>query len=237
MSYSIDSSTSNCYEGTTCLINKWGITDENKLKEFEGAVTFAKASELELNPISDTFDVEHYKLIHKYLFEDIYDWAGEYRTVNISKKGTKFASADQISDLMNACFMRLKDNNYFQNKSFDEFVDNIVDFYSVTNMIHPFREGNGRTQRLFISQLIRFNNYDIDFSSIDKDELMIATIHAANGIVDYLKDVFYNNIKKSNNFLPAHSSRLIFCFILLIPILSATIASVQRVRYESGRRN
>lgn len=197
MSYSIDSSTSNCYEGTTCLINKLGITDENKLKEFEGAVTFAKASELELNPISDTFDVEHYKLIHKYLFEDIYDWAGEYRTVNISKKGTKFASADQISDLMNACFIRLKDNDYFQNKSFDEFIDNIVDFYCVTNMIHPFREGNGRTQRLFISQLIRFNNYDIDFSSIDKDELMIATIHAANGIVDYLKDIFYNNIKKS----------------------------------------
>lgn len=197
MSYSIDSSTSNCYEGTTCLINKLGITDENKLKEFEGAVTFAKASELELNPISDTFDVEHYKLIHKYLFEDIYEWAGEYRTVNISKKGTKFASADQISDLMNACFMRLKDNDYFQNKSFDEFIDNIVDFYCVTNMIHPFREGNGRTQRLFISQLIRFNNYDIDFSSIDKDELMIATIHAANGIVDYLKDIFYNNIKKS----------------------------------------
>lgn len=197
MSYSIDSTTSNCYEGTTCLINKLGITDKNKLKEFEGAVTFAKASELELNPISDTFDVEHYKLIHKYLFEDIYDWAGEYRTVNISKKGTKFASADQISDLMNACFMRLKDNDYFQNKSFDEFIDNIVDFYCVTNMIHPFREGNGRTQRLFISQLIRFNNYDIDFSSIDKDELMIATIHAANGIVDYLKDIFYNNIKKS----------------------------------------
>lgn len=197
MSYSIDSSTSNCYEGTTCLINKLGITDETKLKEFEGAVTFAKASELELNPISYTFDVEHYKLIHKYLFEDIYDWAGEYRTVNISKKGTKFASANQISDLMNACFMRLKDNKYFQNKSFDEFVDNIVDFYCVTNMIHPFREGNGRTQRLFISQLIRFNNYDIDFSSIDKDELMIATIHAANGITDYLKDIFYNNIKKS----------------------------------------
>ena len=193
----IDSSTSNCYEGTTCLINKLDITDENKLKEFEGAVTFAKASELELNPISDTFDVEHYKSIHKYLFEDIYDWAGEYRTVNISKKGTRFASADQIPDLMNACFMRLKDNDYFQNKSFDEFVDGIVDFYCVTNMIHPFREGNGRTQRLFISQLIRFNNYDIDFSSIDKDELMVATIHAANGITDYLKELFYNHIEKS----------------------------------------
>lgn len=196
MGYDINASTSDCYEGTACLINKLGITDDNKLKEFEGAVTFAKASELEQTPISNTFNVEHYKAIHKYLFEDIYEWAGEYRTAKISKKGTKFASADNISDLMNACFKRLKDCNYFQNEPFDEFVDNIVDFYCVTNRIHPFREGNGRTQRIFITQLIRLNNYDIDFSLIDKDDLMIATIHSANGINDYLKEIFYNNIKK-----------------------------------------
>lgn len=196
MGYDINASTSDCYEGTACLINKLGITDDNKLKEFEGAVTFAKASELEQTPISNTFDVEHYKAIHKYLFEDIYEWAGEYRIANISKKGTKFASADNISNLMSACFKRLKDCNYFQNEPFDEFVENIVDFYCVTNRIHPFREGNGRTQRIFITQLIRLNNYDIDFSLIDKDDLMIATIHSANGINDYLKEIFYNNIKK-----------------------------------------
>lgn len=195
MSYEINASTSNCYEGTTCLINKLGITDENKLKDFEGAVTFAKASELEQNPISNTFNIEHYKSIHKYLFEDIYDWAGEYRTVNISKKGTKFATADKISDLMTACFKRLKNCNYLKNYSYDEFVENIVDFYCVTNMIHLFREGNGRTQRIFITQLIRLNNYDIDFSVIDKDELMIATIHAANGVTDYLKEIFYDSIE------------------------------------------
>lgn len=56
----------------------------------------------------------------------------------------------------------------------------IVDFYCVTNMLHPFREGNGRTQRIFISQLIRYAGYDIDFSAIDPDELMIATIQSAN---------------------------------------------------------
>ncbi|MGN1420386.1 MAG: Fic/DOC family protein [Eubacterium sp.] len=195
MGYDINASTSNCYEGTTCLINKLGITDESKLKEFEGAVTFAKASELEKNPISTAFDIEHYRAIHKYLFEDIYDWAGEYRTVNLSKKGTKFAPADKISDLMTSCFTRLKENDFFQGNSFDVFVENIVDFYCVTNMIHPFREGNGRTQRIFITQLIRYNDYDIDFSSIDKDELMIATIQSANGVTDYLKNIFHNSIK------------------------------------------
>lgn len=195
MGYNINASTSDCYEGTTCLVNKLNITDDKKLKEFEGAVTFAKASALEQHPISNTFDVEHYKSIHKYLFEDIYDWAGKYRTANISKKGTSFALADDISDLMNACFKRLKDCNYFRDYTFEKFVNNIVDFYCVTNIIHPFREGNGRTQRIFIAQLIRFNGYDIDFTLIDKDELMIATIHAANGVTDYLKEIFYNSIK------------------------------------------
>lgn len=196
MGYDINAVTSDCYEGTTCLINKLNITDDKKLKEFEGAVTFAKASELEQNPISNAFDVEHYQAIHRYLFEDIYEWAGEYRTVNIEKKGTSFADAGNIPDLMYACFKRLKEHNYFRNNSFDEFIENIVDFYCVTNIIHPFREGNGRTQRIFISQLIRFNGYDLDFSVIDKDELMIATIQAANGVTDYLKEIFNNTINR-----------------------------------------
>lgn len=69
-------------------------------------------------------------------------------------------------------------------------MDSIVDFYCVTNMLHPFREGNGRTQRIFITQLIRLNGYNIDFSEIDRDELMIATIQAAQGIEDHLRDIF-----------------------------------------------
>ena len=196
MGYSIDAITEDCYEGTSCLINKLGIKDDEKLKEFEAAVTFAKASELETQPISDAFDVEHYKAIHKFLFEDIYDWAGEYRTINMSKKGTSFAEAYKIPTLMNACFKRLKDNDSFRNNSFDKFVENIVDFYQVTNMIHPFREGNGRTQRLFITQLIRHNGYDINFADVDSDELMIATIQAANGVKDNLIRIFSKSIKK-----------------------------------------
>ena len=179
MGYSIDSLNSDCYEGTTCLINKFGIKDDKQLLIIEGQITFAKGSELERNPIKGNFDFEHYKAIHKYLFDDIYEWAGKIRNVDMSKKGTSFAKANEIETLAKACFSRLKSENYFKNQAFDKYIDNIVDFYCVTNMLHPFREGNGRTQRIFISQLIRYNGYEIDFSRINTDDLMSATIQAA----------------------------------------------------------
>ena len=196
MGYSIDAITADCYEGTTCLINKFGITDDKQLSLIEGQITFAKGSELERNPIKGNFDFEHYKAIHKYLFDEIYEWAGKIRTVDMSKKGTNFAKANEIEKLANACFARLKSENYFKRQEFDEFISNIVDFYCVTNMLHPFREGNGRTQRIFISQLIRYSGYDIDFSKINTDNLMSATIHAANGIDDFLKEIFKNAIQQ-----------------------------------------
>lgn len=194
MSYSIDALTEDCYEGTSCLINKFDIKDENKLSNIEAAITFAKASELEKTPINGNFDLEHYLAIHRYLFEDIYDWAGKMRTVEMSKKGTCFAKSDKIEKLCNSCFDRLKNMNFFHGMNFTEFVESIVDLYCTINIIHPFREGNGRTQRIFISQLIRHNGYDIDFSAIDTDELMIATIHSAAGIHDYLIDIFSKHI-------------------------------------------
>lgn len=196
MGYKGDAATKNCYEGTTCLINKLNIKDERVLSQIEAEITFAKISELERNPIKGNFDFEHYKAIHKFLFEDLYDWAGTLRTIDISKKATSFVKANQIEELADKCFLRLKNNNYFKNNSFDKFVENIADFYITTNMLHPFREGNGRTQRVFLSQLIRNAGYDIDFSKIDTDELMIATIHSANGIDSYLIEFFKQNIIK-----------------------------------------
>lgn len=196
MGYSINSRTDNCYEGTTCLINKLNIRDEKILAEVEGKITFAKSSTLEKEQINSNFDFEHYKAIHKYLFDDLYDWAGQIRTVNLSKKGTQFANADEIERIADACFKRLADNNYFRNMDFNDFIENIVDFYCTTNILHPFREGNGRVQRVFITQLIRFNGYELDFNNINTDELMMATIQAANGVSDSLKNIFRCSIIK-----------------------------------------
>ena len=76
-----------------------------------------------------------------------------------------------------------------------KFIYEIVDFYTTLNMLHPFREGNGRTQRIFITKLISYNGYDFDFANIDNDELMSATIKAATGINDFLIEIFKNEIR------------------------------------------
>lgn len=196
MGYSIDPISDGCYEGTACLINKFDIRDDKQLSKIEAEITLAKISILESSPISEKFDLEYYKSIHRFIFEDLYDWAGEFRKVDISKKCTSFCSVEQLETTAKNCFDRLKNNNFFLDLDREEFVDAVVDFYCVTNMLHPFREGNGRTQRIFIEQLIRFNGYDFSFSNIDADDLMIATIQSANGVIDYLKELFSDSISK-----------------------------------------
>ena len=96
MGSSIDAITADCYDGTTCLINKFDIKDDKQLSLIEGQITFAKGSELERNPVKGNFDFEHYRAIHKYLFDELYEWAGKIRTVDMSKKGTNFAKANEI---------------------------------------------------------------------------------------------------------------------------------------------
>ena len=193
MAYSLNPSSDNCYEGTTCLVNKLGIRDEKKLSEIEAQITFAKAVMLEETPIDDDFGFEHFKKIHEFLLCDLYEWAGQVRTVDISKKRTKFLDAASIESIATKCFSKVKDG-YFENLSFDEFVKRIAEFYNDVNYIHPFREGNGRTQRIYFTQLIRHYGYDINFADVDTDELMIATIQASSGVMDFLVEFFENSI-------------------------------------------
>ena len=193
MAYSLNPSSDNCYEGTTCLVNKLGIRDEKRLSEVEAQITFAKAVMLEETPIDDDFGFEHFKKIHEFLLCDLYEWAGQVRTVDISKKRTKFLDAASIESIGTKCFAKVKDG-YFENLSFDEFVKRIAEFYNDVNYIHPFREGNGRTQRIYFAQLIRHYGYDINFADVDTDELMLATIQASSGVIDFLVEFFENSI-------------------------------------------
>lgn len=87
MAYSIDPIQDNCYPGTTVLVNKLHIHDEAALQEAEALATYVNASKLEQCPLEGVFDFAHYKAIHQFLFSDLYDWAGQIRTVNLSKKG------------------------------------------------------------------------------------------------------------------------------------------------------
>lgn len=189
MAYSIDSSTDSCYEGTTCLVNKLGIRDEALLAQTESAYTLAKASYLELHPIVGNFDLAHYRSIHYFLFSDLYEWAGELRQVDLSKKGTMFVPAVDIERCADAYFMRAAQID-FAGLGRQETAIELADLYSTLNMIHPFREGNGRVQRIFFRQWVNSFGYDIDFSNADADRFMVATIRAAHGVMDNMVELF-----------------------------------------------
>ena len=162
----------------------------------ESVLSSTRYAEWESDPKANSFDFEHYKAIHRFLFSDLYDWAGEVRTVNISKKGTQFTSADKVPELAERIFKRLNSMNNLKGLPHSEFVDEIVDLYRATNFLHPFREGNGRTQRAFLTQLIRNAGYDFSFADMDTELLMIATIQSAQGVNDLLEEIFKKNVRK-----------------------------------------
>jgi len=136
MPYTIESSTADCYDGSTVLINHFNIWNQRELEAVEAALVSAKAAQWEENPPCSSFDFAHYRAIHRHLFQDLYPWAGKIRTINISKKGTVFCPAREIAFVGEAVFRRLAEHNYFRDLPFDLFVGAFVDFYERTNGAH-----------------------------------------------------------------------------------------------------
>lgn len=194
MAYSIEASSDHCYEGTTCLINKLDIRDEERLAEVEAAIVLGKTTLLDQQPIPGDFDLEHYKRIHHFLFCDLYDWAGQLREVNLSKKGTAFVPMEEIVPCATACFQRLQEFRA-EGLRHRELAEAMADFYHTVNMLHPFREGNGRAQRVFFSQWVRHIGFQLDLTAVDPDEFIFATIQAAQGVMDQLADCFERAIQ------------------------------------------
>lgn len=194
MGYSLEVTDKDCYPNTTVLINKLGITDEKVLKENESFITSTIAAMLISKPIKPDFDFGDYKAIHYELFSELYEWAGNVRTINLSKTSTAFTAPERIEELGGKIFGRLKKLNYFIGLPKAEFVAEIADLYNTINMLHPFREGNGRTQRVFFMQLIQNAGYNIDYSEFNSEYLMISSIQAASGVMDNLISFFDNNI-------------------------------------------
>lgn len=195
MSYSVTSTNDGCYEGTTVLVNKLGLKNQEALDRVESIAFIVHSTEIEGEQTDEPFTFDFYCSLNKRLFGDLYDWAGELRTVDFSKKGTVFYPAKDLKKLGTAKFERLIKNNEFRDLNRSELIDELTDFYNELNMLHAFREGNGRTQRLFFTLLLRRLGYDISFAECDTDELMMATIYAAQGINVYLHTFFEKLIR------------------------------------------
>ena len=188
--YSMEGSQKDCYPNTTVLINKLGIQDQSELNSVERQFVLLKSSQAEQETIFKNIDFNIYKELHKQLFGDLYEWAGTVRRMNISKKGTIFCNFEDIERIGTLKFQRLAEQNYLKGLTKSRFIDELTEFYHDMNMLHPFREGNGRTLRLFITLLVRNAGYTLNFSDCDNDLLMIATIKAAQGDFSLLKEVF-----------------------------------------------
>ena len=188
--YKIEGCQWNCYPDTTVLINKLDIRDQKELDDLEKQITLLRGIQAEQETEFVNVDFEFYKSLHRVLFGDLYDWAGCLRTINISKKGTVFCEHTELERLGTLKFKRLAAQNYLCGLSDGEFISETADLYHELNMLHPFREGNGRTLRLFITLLIRNAGRDIDFEKCGTDMLIIAAIKAAQGDISMLKDVF-----------------------------------------------
>ena len=190
MPYSVTALTADCYPNTTVLVNKLGLRSQEALDEAERVAVAVRSVEAENERGTARFTFAFYCKLHERLFSDIYEWAGKLRAVNLSKKGTNFYPAEQLNELGTALFQRFQQKHELIGLSKSDFISELSEFYHDLNMLHPFREGNGRTQRLFFTLLIRRAGYQINFSECDTDELMMATIFAAQGVKDPLVDFF-----------------------------------------------
>ncbi len=143
------------------------LTDSGELARVEEKISKKKAIELFENPILDQYEVDSYKMlsaIHAYLFEDIYDFAGKLRTVNIAKGHFRFASVMYLEEA-------LKNIEKMPQSTFDKIIEKYIEM----NIAHPFREGNGRSARIWLDLLLKKELQQvIDWSKVDKEDYLLA---------------------------------------------------------------
>ncbi|HVY92489.1 MAG TPA: Fic family protein [Bryobacteraceae bacterium] len=121
------------------------------------------------------FDAPHLQAIHRYIFQDVFDWAGEFRTVNISKSGDSFAFHEFVRPSLHKTFDDLRSEHHLRGAAPARFANRAAHYLGEINAIHPFREGNGRAQREFIRQLALRNGLIIDWKQISQDQMIEAS--------------------------------------------------------------
>lgn len=166
-----------CYPNTNVLINKLNIQVNKLLSEAERKIISKRQSELQVKPIKGNFDLVHLQKIHKHIFRDIYPFAGGLRNVNISK-GDIFCLPQHIPMYADSIFSKLKKEQFLENMELEKISERLAYYLGEINALHPFREGNGRTQREFINTLAHHNGYDIDFTKMSQSQMINASIES-----------------------------------------------------------
>lgn len=171
-----------CYPGTSVFKNKFNIKDQQLLDRQESVLVVFQTSKLMLDDKcsqseeklykkakSNNFDINHYLAIHKFLFGGIYpSFAGKIRSEDISKGGITFCGHFQVYSYLEEELKKLN-KKILTCKTIDEFLNVLSESYGEINMVHPFNEGNGRTQREFFRQFVEFYSKKLGFNELTLD--------------------------------------------------------------------
>ena len=156
------------YPGTTVLKNIPGIRNQEILDRFEADRVAQRSLELIECPLSGLFDIDHLQGIHRYLFQDVYEWAGEFRTVDIAKGNSYFVHVPYIESTLEDLFERLSKGQHLHGLNQERFADRVAEVLGTLNAVHASREGNGSTQREFVRELAYKNSYWIDWNKVSR---------------------------------------------------------------------
>ena len=187
-----------CYPGTDVLRNKAEITNAEDLDAYEGELSTLRSIEILENPIAGQFDLAHLQRIHLALFQDVYEWAGKIRTVDISRGNSRFANVRFIESAASDIFNKLARENWLRGLDADTLSKRLAHYLSEINALHPFREGNGRVQRIFISQLSQSAGYQLDYSDLEQEQIYRAMELAFNGDELILASLILERLQSSD---------------------------------------
>ncbi|EJT04934.1 Fic family protein [Rhizobium sp. CCGE 510] len=173
-----------CYPGTHVLRNRADIADQDQLDEFEQLMFDSRADEA---LPEGSLDFTHYRALHRHFFQDVYDWAGETRTIRTGKGDNWFCYPEYIESEANKLFSELAARkNLASAKDKDSFAREAARFLAELNAIHPFREGNGRIQLVFLTMLTRNAGYGLDEDKLRPKPFLDAMIASFSGDITAL---------------------------------------------------
>jgi fido (protein-threonine AMPylation protein) len=181
---------------TSVLKNLRGIKDQATLDSAEAGAVALRTYELRENPLKGNFDLDHLSAIHKYLFQDIYPWAGETRSLDITKGTSRFANHLYIRSSGEKVFKSLAEEGHLLGLEIADFSARASHYLAEINAIHPFREGNGRAQREFINHLAAESGYVIAWENAPVDVVLSSTIASFHGELEPLTNLISDHIKR-----------------------------------------
>jgi cell filamentation protein len=167
-----------CYPGTSVLENRLGLRDQAALDAFEAMITAQRGEE----PLPrGRLGYVHYRAIHHHLFQDVFDWAGKVRTVRIAKGGSMFCYPEHIDDEMRKLFAHLSAETFLRGLSAEEFARRAAHVVAELNAIHPFREGNGRTQLTYLTLLAARAGHPLNLERMNPTAMFAAVVTSFEG--------------------------------------------------------